>query len=109
MVKFAGILLLLLACAVSASPVQQEEPPPPTDSPYEFVSGVVSELPPGKIVVNRAVLGKPAENRTFLIGPDTKIEGRLRVKVRVTVGFRTGEDAEPTAVRIIVRQQAGKK
>lgn len=109
MAKLAGILLLLLACVVCASPVQQEEPLPPTDTPYEFVSGVISDLPPGKIVVNRAVLGKPPENRTFLISPETKIEGRLRVKVRVTVGFRISEDAEPTAVRIIVRQQAGKK
>jgi hypothetical protein len=109
MANLAGILLLLLACVVWASPLQQEEPPVPTDTPYEFVSGVISELPPGKIVVNRAVLGKPPENRTFSIGPETKIEGRLRVKARVTVGFRASEDAEPTAVRIIVRQQAGKK
>lgn len=108
--KLAGILLLLLASVISASPVQQEEPPTPTDTPYEFVSGTISDLPPGKIIVNRAVLGKPPENRTFQIGPDTKIEGRLRVKARVTVGFRTGEDGEPTAVRIIVRQsQTGKK
>ncbi len=111
MTKLACILLLLVACLVYAGPAQQEEPPPPppVDSPYEFVSGTITELPAGKIVVNRAVLGKPPENRTFLIGPETKIEGRLRVKARVTVGFRTSEDAEPTAVRVIVRSQNGKK
>jgi hypothetical protein len=61
------------------------------------------DLPPGKIVVNRAVIGKPPENRTFQITPDTKIEGKLRTRVRVTVGFRAGEEGEPVAVRIIVR------
>jgi hypothetical protein len=105
--KLASILLLVLMAVVYAAAAPQEEPP--ADAQYEFVSGTVMELPPGKIVVNRAVIGKPAENRTFLIGADTKVEGRLRPKARVTVGFRRGEEAEPTAVRIIVRSQTGKK
>lgn len=107
MSKLAGILLLLMMAVLYAVASPQEDTP--ADPRYEFVSGIVMELPPGKIVVNRAVIGKPPENRTFLIGPDTKVEGRLRPKVRVTVGFRAGEDAEPTAVRIIVRGQTAKK
>src|SRR4051812_16722183 len=102
-----GVLLILLACVVYAMPQQEENPP--AEPGYEFVSGTVTELPPGKIVVNRAVLGKPAEIRTFQITGDTKVEGRLRTKVRVTVGFRSGEEGEPVAVRIIVRQQTPRK
>ncbi|MBC7927452.1 MAG: hypothetical protein H7039_17530 [Bryobacteraceae bacterium] len=101
-----GIVLLLQAFALYAVP-SQDEVLPQAESNYEFVSGIVSDLPPGKIVVNRAVLGKPPENRTFSITAETKIEGRLRPRVRVTVGFRTTEDGEPVAVRIIVRPQAG--
>lgn len=96
-----GILLVLFACVSAGASPQQEEPPP--EPGYDFVSGTVMDLPPGRIIVNRAVPGKPAENRTFQITPETKIEGKLRTKVRVTVGFRAGEEGEPAAVRIIVR------
>jgi hypothetical protein len=68
----------------------------------QFVSGTVVELPPGRIVINRAVLGKPPENRAFIITSETKIEGRLRTNARVTVGFRMSEEGD-VAVRIIVR------
>jgi hypothetical protein len=71
---------------------------------YEFVSGTIAELPAGKIVVNRAGLGKP-ELRTFLITEETKIEGRLRQGARVTVGFKPSEFGD-VAVRIIVRNQS---
>jgi len=74
----------------------------------QFVSGTVVELPPGRIVINRAVLGKPPENRSFLITSETKIEGRLRANARVTVGFRTSEEGD-VAVRIIVRASDPKK
>lgn len=83
-----------------------QDPAPSPDA--QFVSGTVTELPPGKIVVNRAVLGKPPENRTFLIESETKIEGKLSLQVRVTVGFRTNDEGEAVAVRIIVRPQKGK-
>jgi hypothetical protein len=48
------------------------------------------------------VLGKSSETRTFAITPATKVEGKLRVKLRVTVRFTKDEDVE-TAVHIIVR------
>lgn len=98
-----SLLLVAMLCAV---PVAQPQEPPQTTKPeQEFVSGTIADLPPGKIVVNRAVLGKPAENLTFTITPETKIEGQLRVKARVTVGYTTTETGESIAVRIIVREQ----
>lgn len=55
--------------------------------------------------MNRAVLGKPAENRVFIVNGETKVEqseGQLKTNARVTVGFKTTEDGD-VAVRIIVR------
>jgi len=104
---FLGLVLVIVATLTCAAAQPQEEPQ--NDPGYDFVSGTVMDLPPGKIIVNRAVIGKPPENRTFIITPDTKIEGKLRTRVRVTVGFRTGEEGEPAAVRIIVRNNPPKK
>ncbi|MBC8167467.1 MAG: hypothetical protein H7Y20_16555 [Bryobacteraceae bacterium] len=104
MLRLSLILLFALTLCVGAMPAQ-DEPAPPSEPPYEFVSGIISELPAGKIVVNRAVLGKPPENRTFTITADTKIEGKLALRARVTVGFKLADEGEPVAVRIIVRPQ----
>ncbi|HYL37370.1 MAG TPA: hypothetical protein VEV17_15755 [Bryobacteraceae bacterium] len=65
-------------------------------------SGPVVEFSADKITVSRSILGRPAEKRTFLIKPDTRIEGRLRVKARVTVGFVTTDDGD-VARLIVVR------
>ena len=94
----------ILLSAFTLAGVCQQPDPRAAEAPLEFVSGTVSELPPGRIVVNRAVLGKPAENRAFLVSGETKIEGTLRVNARVTVGFKPTERGEPVAVRIIVRE-----
>ena len=92
-----------------ALPMVQEDSAAPAEAPYEFVSGTVVELSSGKIVVNRAVPGKPAENHTFIINGETKVEGSLRVQARVTVGYKTNLDTgELVAVRIIVRPQGRK-
>lgn len=74
----------------------------------ETFSGPIVEISSEKIVVSRSILGQPPENRTFLIKPETKIEGKLRVKVKVTVGFVTTEGVD-IAHLIVVRGQAAKK
>ena len=79
----------------------------PPEPSYEFFSGTISQLPSGHIAVARTVSGKPAENRSFLINSETKIEGKLRLKARVTVGFKPTPDGD-LAVRIIVRPQEKK-
>ena len=100
------LLKVVLTCALMAwSPGfvsgQDQEPAPGSN---DFVSGTVVELPPGRIVINRAVPGKPPENRTFLITSETKVEGRLRTNARVTVGFKPSDEGD-IAIRIIVRPQ----
>jgi carbonic anhydrase/acetyltransferase-like protein (isoleucine patch superfamily) len=52
--------------------------------------------------VSRSILGKPAEKRTFWIKSDTRVEGKLRVKAKVTVGFVTTDDGD-VARLIVVR------
>ena len=65
-------------------------------------SGPVVELSATKITVSRSILGRPAEKHTFLIKADTRIEGRLRVRAKVTVGFVTMDDGD-VARLIVVR------
>jgi hypothetical protein len=111
MVWLLKVFLLIASTAapdVSPSLVNGQEQEPLPEPSYEFVSGTVTELPAGRIVINRAVLGKPPENRSFLIKPETKIEGRLRLHARVTVGFKPSDEGD-VAVRIIVRAQNEKK
>ena len=101
-----AVLLLVLASAPVLSAFDQE---PNAEAPSDFVSGTVVDMPAGKLVVNRAVVGKPAENHTFTLTHETKVEGNLRVNARVTVGFKTTETGETVAVRVIVRPQSERK
>lgn len=66
-------------------------------------SGNIVELSAGKLTVSRSILGGQAVRRTFLIQPDTKIQGKLRVKAKVTVGFVSTDDGD-VARLIMVRQ-----
>lgn len=101
-------LLFISVLAAGRTRAQEQAPEPPPDAAYEFISGTVTDLSDSRIVVNRAASGK-AELRTFLITADTKIEGKLRTKARVTIGFKTSEEGEPIAMRIIVRPQQTQK
>jgi hypothetical protein len=67
-------------------------------------SGSIIELTTSKITVSRSILGKPAEKRVFLITSDTRIEGKLHVKLKVTIGFVTSDDGD-VARLIVVRQK----
>jgi hypothetical protein len=65
-------------------------------------SGPIVEVTATRITVSRSILGKPAEKRTFSIKSDTRIEGKLRVRVKVTVGYVTGDDGD-VARLVVVR------
>lgn len=69
-----------------------------------FFAGTVAELTSETIVVGRMVRGK-SESRRFQLTPQTKTEGKLAVKVRVTVRYITDDDGE-TATLIVVRGAA---
>jgi hypothetical protein len=70
-------------------------------APDTFFAGTVSEFTAEKITVGRTVRGH-AESRTFALTPDTKVEGRLVMKARVTVRYVTDDDGD-TAILIVVR------
>jgi hypothetical protein len=66
-----------------------------------FFAGTVTEWTAEKMTVGRTVRGK-AESRTFSLTPETKVEGALAVKERVTVRYFTDDDGD-TAILIVVR------
>jgi hypothetical protein len=94
--------LLLLLLPVAPVALRAQEAPPAEPSQNEFFSGVVTELSADKITVLKAVAGKNSETRTFLIAAETHVEGKLRVKARVTVRYTHDEDSN-RALHIIVR------
>jgi hypothetical protein len=101
--------VLLVALVSQPAALRAADQDPPAEAPSDFVSGTVVDLSAGKLVVNRAVAGKPAENHTFTLTSETKVEGPLKVQARVTVGFKTTDTGETVAVRVIVRGQSERK
>jgi hypothetical protein len=71
-------------------------------------SGPIIEITETKITVSRSILGKPAEKRSFAIKSDTRIEGKLKVRVKVTVGYVTTDDGD-VARLVVVRASASQK
>ena len=95
----AALAALFASCAIYAS---QEAPEPSQERP--FFSGVVTALAADRLSVSRTILGKADEQRTFVITSSTRVEGKLKVKSRVTVQFAAGEDGD-VAVSIVVRSK----
>ena len=96
------LLLLLpiwLVWALRSSVACTQEPQ--EVKPDTFFAGTVVESTPDRLTVSRVVLGK-TEKRIFRITADTKCEGKLKAKVRVTVQYVTTEDGD-TAELIVVR------
>jgi len=102
MVRLAGggvLVWLLLGMDVLARP--QTPPAAPAQSDQYF-SGDVTRLEADRITVTRTVLGKEDATRTFLLTAETRTEGKVKVKARVTVRFVAGEDGD-RAIHILVR------
>jgi hypothetical protein len=103
-VRFGLAIFLLLVTLTSAQEGGNQKPDgtkaePPYDDTF---SGAVVELTPSKIVVSRSILGKQPENRPFVIKADTRMEGKPRVRAKVTVGFITNNEGD-VARLIVVR------
>ena len=74
-----------------------------SDDTETIYSGTVETLTAEKLTVAREIMGKPPEYMSFVLSPETKIEGKLQEGVRVTVKFRPSDDG-PIAETIIVRE-----
>ncbi len=107
-VRAAIAKLTLIAGLCGSVPVipraTAQQAPATQQQASETFSGIVVELSADKITVARSILGSAAQKRTFLLRPDTRIEGRLRTKARVTVGFYTSDTGD-TARLIVVREK----
>jgi hypothetical protein len=86
----------LVLCLASGIAAAQE-----AEKPETFFAGTVLESTSEKITIARVVRGK-TENRTFRVTPTTKVEGKLRLKVRVTLRYVTDDEGD-TAILIVVR------
>lgn len=105
-VAFYIAVLAVLFTAASPSFARPQDPTDQAAKPDAdtFFSGNVVEIAADHVTVSRAVLGKPAEKRTFKITPETKTEGKMKNKSRVTVRYATSEEGD-VAVSIIVRPE----
>jgi hypothetical protein len=100
--RFAA-LLFLGVCSLWTQDADQ--PTPKVEPKYDQTfSGIIVELSTSQLIVSRSILGKPAEKRTFAIQTDTRIEGKLRLKLKVTIGFVTSSDGD-IARLIVARPQ----
>lgn len=99
-------LALITPATISLIPAAAQQDTAP--SAEGFFSGNVVEMAPDHVVISRTTLGKPAVKRTFAINGDTKVEGHLKNKSRVTVRYQTGENGD-VALAILVREGKNNK
>jgi hypothetical protein len=109
-IPFVHGLILGIGLLFSARLIAQDETPPKSDSRQydETFSGPIVELSKEQLTVTRSILGKPPEKKVFLIKADTRVEGKLRLKAKVTVGF-VKTDEGSVARLIVVRTPPNKK
>jgi hypothetical protein len=93
---FGGVLWIL------AQPAENQGPPARPKA--QFFAGIVTGLSSQHVTVSRSLVGRPRENRTFLIRPETKTSRPLRVRARVTVRYRHLPEGD-VALEIQVRSQ----
>jgi hypothetical protein len=104
MAAFRTIVFLIgLIAGVALTPLPADETNT-SKTADTFFAGTVSQSSSETIIVGRTVRGQ-AESRTFRLTPHTKIEGKLALRVRVTVRYITDDDGD-TATLIVVRGAA---
>jgi len=106
LVRVLVALLATIAVVYAGKPLhsQEVESKPAAEN---FFAGTVTVCTAGKITVSRIVLGK-TEKRDFKLTADTKVEGKLKTNVRVTVRYESGDDAD-IATLIVIRANDSKK
>ena len=96
----SAVIFVALNCALLLPAAGADASAQSTDA---FFAGTVKESTPEKIVVGRTVRGK-AESHEFRLRPETKIEGTLAARARVTVRYVSDDDGD-IATLIVVRPQ----
>jgi hypothetical protein len=99
-------MLMAVGAAVAAQTAVTPAPAPApkkTAPSADIFSGTVTKLTDESVTVVRKVAGHDAVTREFMRGAGTRVEGKLREKVRVTVRYKSGEDGWFVAIYIIVR------
>ncbi|MFL6352402.1 MAG: hypothetical protein ACJ74Z_11210 [Bryobacteraceae bacterium] len=97
----ATLVFLSALWVMAQAPGNQDAPPRPK---AQFFAGIVTDLGAKHVTVSRSLVGRPRENRTFMITHRTKVSRPLRMKSRVTVRYvRMPEGDE--ALEIQVRSQ----
>ncbi len=95
-------LSLPFAAAANARPGQDPAPAAEAPAQADFFSGIVTEFSANSLTVNRKGIGQDSATHTFVIDTNTRVEGKLKVRAKVTVRFISGEQGL-VAVHIIVR------
>jgi len=106
--RFVVLGILAVALCWSAAPMQQDPAPgiqPPQD---QYFSGTVTALSDSRITVLRTVFGTESTTKVFIVTPETRFEGKPKLKARVTVRFVGNEDGD-RAVHVLVRPASAKK
>jgi hypothetical protein len=108
-VKFLCCVGLCLAAGAISADAQDSTGQKTSEQkkPNTFFSGTVAECAADHLSVSRRISGK-LEKRTFRITADTKVEGKLQTKVRVTVQY-TADDQGYSATQIVVHTTVPKK
>jgi hypothetical protein len=100
------VALFVLAIPLAGLVPRQEsvpEAPKKTVVANDKFSGTVTQLSPDSLTVVRTVPARDAVTRKFVLDAQTKVEGKLRVKARVTVQYSVEDEGQFRAVHIIVR------
>jgi hypothetical protein len=103
--RASAVCLTIVLCAFGQNQPAQNQEQAPAE---QYFSGTVVSYSADKVTVARTVLGKNSSSRLFAITSETRIEGKLKVKVRVTVQYITKDEVD-YAVHIIVRNPTPKK
>lgn len=98
----ARLAVVLLLALPAASGPRQDTLPQNAVAKANIFSGIVTAVSQSAVTVNRKGLGPDSVTHTFAIDGNTRVEGKLRVRAKVTVLF-AATDEGMLAVRIIVR------
>jgi hypothetical protein len=91
------------AVALPQETALPQSPQKKTAPANDIFSGTVSALTADSVTVIRRAPARGAGATTFLLDAQTTIEGKLRLKARVTVRYQADDDGRLHALHIIVR------